>query len=306
MKKGLLTITFALLSIAVSAQDAAKEVPKDGWKTSNQFGVNLAGAGYNAAWQTSQGGFNSTALGFLINLKADLLKGKGMWTNDFQTQYGFIRGQFDKASTSAESRKNIDRLFFETKYARKISGKVNWFAGANLLTQLAKGLDYNKNKSLISNFLTPAVLTEGIGIQWKPVPYFSAELGGATLRQTFVQDADVIKNVGDGGKKPAYGVPFGSKFINDVGVSLVGIFDKDVAKNFNLKARYTGFVVLASSAKTLTPEHKAIDHRLDLVGTAKLGKYINANVTLIGIRDKDINAKAQISRGLNIGLLYSM
>jgi Protein of unknown function (DUF3078) len=320
MKKLVFTLTLAMASGFTFAQDAAKEAPKDGWTKSTQFGINLAGAGFNSNWKSKQGGFNNTALGFLLNAKADMLKGKGTWSNDLQMQYGMVRGEF--ADSKKETRKAVDRLFFDSKYARKISGNLNWFTGVNFLTQFAEGLDYTKNKQIISNIFAPAVLTEGIGLEYKPVPYLVLQFGGATLRQTFVNNNAVAKNVaGNNKSNGAFGVNVlengqlisGPKYSNDLGFNITTAFDKDIVKNVNLKVRYAGFKVLAQSNATKAYKetaayktHLKLDNRVDAIATAKINKYLNVNGTLILIQDKDIITGWQRSNGFNVGLLYTL
>jgi hypothetical protein len=313
MKKIFILLSFLTLTGISNAQDAAAPAaPASAWKKSSQFGINFAGSGFSESWEQTQGGFNNIALGFAFNAKADKAKGKGNWTNDLQLQYGFVRGKFNK---TLQTRKSIDRLFFDTKYASKLSKTVNWFVGGNFLTQFTQGVDYNNNNTMISNFLTPGVLSEGVGIEWKPKPFFFVQLGGATLRQTFVNNATVIRNVGDNGKKPVFGVPVGKNSINDMGVNLVAAFDKDVAKNVNLKWRYTGFQVFASPGLNDIDNnpHKALDSRIDATITAKINKYLNVNGTMIYIYDRDIinpitkkEAGGQLTGAFNIGLLYTL
>jgi hypothetical protein len=67
----------------------------------------------------------------------------------------------------------------------------------------------------------------------------------------------------------------------------------------NLKWRYMAF------ANYETLEAKTIDHRLDLNLAAKVNRFVNVNLGLIGLYDFDQDSGVQLSQIFNIGFLYS-
>jgi len=104
-----------------------------------------------------------------------------------------------------------------------------------------------------------------------------------------------------------YGVEVGKRVRNEVGiVQLVANFDKDIAKDINLKFRYLSFTSYSDNPRT-EPVDKQFhfDHRLDAQITAKIAKYFNVNLATIVIYDKDQTARAQFAQGLSVGFLYS-
>lgn len=303
MNKKVLLLLMAFSCTTVFAQDVltitdAKNMEdslKVGyWEKNSQLGINFAQASFNDAWQG--GGVNNIAIGLLYNAYGAKHKGKGVWSNDLQFQYGILRNKGRNAV------KSVDRLFFETKYARSINPKLSWFGSVNFLTQVAPGYNFDANNgdrlAKISNFLAPGFLSEGIGLEWKPVKYFAVQLGGATIRQTFVVDDTVLPAKFAAGES-RYGVAAGKKMLNEAGFQVVAAFDKDIAKNLNLKWRYQAFVAYA-------PEVKPIDHNINLIATAKVNKYLNVNFTLIGIYDKDQADSFQLSQGLAAGLSFKL
>lgn len=308
MKKALLTICYLSFAanIFAQAQDGPKNLAdslKVGWwdKRSTQFGINFAQSAFNAPWADTQGGVGNLGLGFYFNNKAVYHKNKGVFTSDIQFQYGSqkFKGQ--------DARKSLDRIFIDAKYARKLTPKLNWFAGINFLSQFDAGYAYDAKGvrgKQISSLFAPGFLSEGIGIEWKPVKYFVVQLGGASFRQTFVSNNTVFtntaKDVTDAGVvvKRSYGAEKG-KVLNELGFQLVAAFDKDIAKNVNLKWRYQGFVAYA-------PKTKPMDHNVMLITTAKVNKYLNVNLTLLGVYDADILSKFQISEGLAAGLSFTL
>ncbi|WP_157687362.1 DUF3078 domain-containing protein [Jiulongibacter sediminis] len=289
------------MAYQVSAQEVVLQNREDSlrvgwWDRNTQLAVNFSQASFNDPWQG--GGVNNFALGFLFNNLAVKHKGKGVWTNDIQFQYGFLRNK------GLDLRKSVDRLFAESKYASSITPKLNWFAGVNLLTQFSAGYNFENNGdrgNMISNLFAPAFLSEGVGVEYKPIDYFVVQLGGATIRQTFVGNETVFENTFKDveGIDRSYGVERGKSLLNEMGLQAVAAFDKNLTESLNLKWRYQGFLAYA-------PETKPIDHNINLIATSKIGKYFNVNFSLIGIYDADQVEKFQISQGLSAGFSLAL
>jgi hypothetical protein len=286
------------MALGVSAQDLVMKNMEDSlrigwWNRNTQLAVNFSQASFNDNWKG--GGINNFAVGLLFNNLAVRHKGKGIWTNDLQFQYGFLNNK------GIDIRKSVDRLFAESKYASSITPKLNWFAGLNFLSQVASGYKFNKDGTrgnIISNFLAPGFLSEGVGVEWVPKPYFTVQLGGATIRQTFVNNKQVFNNTANE-SDISYGLERGKTVLNELGMQAVIAFDKNITDNFNLKWRYQTFLAYA-------PEAKPIDHNVNLIATSKIGKYFNVNFTLIGIYDADQVKSFQLSQGLSAGFSLAL
>ncbi|MGR3810800.1 DUF3078 domain-containing protein [Jiulongibacter sp. NS-SX5] len=306
MRKLFSIVFLSVIAFQASAQEVVLKNLEDSlrvgwWDRNTQLAVNFSQASFNDSWQG--GGVNNFALGFLFNNLAVKHKGKGVWTNDIQFQYGFLRNK------GLDLRKSVDRLFAETKYASSLSPKVNWFVGANLLSQFGPGYNFSDDGSrgnIISSIFAPAFLSEGVGIEYKPVDYFTLSLGGATIRQTIVGNSTVFENtqqevtLKDGTETVAsYGVLDGKKLLNELGIQAVAAFDKNLTEGLNLKWRYQAF-------KAYATENKPIDHNINLIATSKIGKYFNVNFTLIGIYDSDQVQKFQLSQGLSAGFSLAL
>jgi hypothetical protein len=299
MKKSVFSLLlFTCLALGTSAQDLVMNNLEDSlrigwWNRNTQIAVNFSQASFNDSWKG--GGVNNFAIGLLFNNLAIKHKGKSVWTNDIQFQYGFLNNK------GLETRKSVDRLFAESKYASSIAPKINWFAGVNILTQVGAGYNFNEDGSrenIISNFLSPGFLSEGVGVEWIPKPYFRVQLGGATVRQTFVNNKQVFNNTRDAEGK-SYGVEKGKTLLNEFGMQAVAAFDKNLTENFNLKWRYQAFLAYA-------PETKPIDHNINLIASSKIGRYFNVNFTLIGIYDADQAKSFQLSQGLSAGFSLAL
>jgi hypothetical protein len=269
------------------------KVPGDtAWKKI-EFGANLNQGSFSSNW--TGGGVNSVALGLFFNALNEKIKGKNAWRNDFQSQYGIVRNK------GQQSRKNVDRIFFDTKYNRSIGSKWSLFANINFLSQFGDGYNYSATpdstdaKKKVSGIFSPAYVTEAIGIEFRPASYFFIDFAPGALRQTIVLDKNLYVNTPD---QNNYGVPIGKSFRTEAAlIQIVANFDKDIAKDVNLKFRYLMF----SSFKR--PGN--IDNRLDAMLTAKINKYVNVNLGAIMVYDDDQSNKVQFAQALSIGFLYS-
>ncbi len=269
-----------------------KEMTVDtSWKKKVEFGANLNQGSFSSNW--TGGAVNSIAMGAHLNAVLMYEKGLNSWRNDFQAQYGIVRNK------GQESRKSVDRLFFDTKYGRKVSEHWSLIANLNFLSQFTAGYEYDKDpdgelvRRKVSGLFSPAYLTEALGIEYRPNDYFFLTFSPGAIRQTIVSDLNLYKTF-----PKNYGVPIGQRVRTEVALmQLVANFDKEVAKNLNLKFRYQLF----ANYKNLG----AIDHRLDANLTAKINKYWNVNLGAILIYDQDQSLDIQLAQSLSIGFLYT-
>ncbi len=291
-----------ICALGVQAQNPdiaalTKAVKDTTWKSKTEFGANFNQGSFNNAW--TGGGVNSISLGVFFNALREFKKGRNTWRNDLQSQYGIVKNQ------GLDARKSFDRLFFDSKYGYELSKNWSLVGNVNFLTQFAPGYSFETDaegkeiRKRISGFMAPGYLTEAIGIQYNPVPYFFVTFSPGALRQTFVTDTELYRNTPD---ESNYGVPIGKKVRNEVALAqLIANFDKDIAKDINLKWRYQMFA--ATNKRRNTAFHT--DHRLDANITAKIHKYFNVNLGIIMLYDDDQVAKVQWAQALSVGFLYA-
>lgn len=149
---------------------------------------------------------------------------------------------------------------------------------------------------LISNFMAPGYLTESVGFEYKPNKAFDLRLGTGTARQTFVLDPEVNptdpSSLGN-----RYGVAPGRTVLNELAFQVVTTYDKDIATNMHLNARYALFIPYAGPLANIT-------HRLDAVLTAKVNRLIAVTINGTALYDKKTVDKIQATEGLAIGVIY--
>ncbi|WP_017257970.1 DUF3078 domain-containing protein [Pedobacter arcticus] len=261
------------------------------WKTKLNFGVNLNQAAFSDNW--SGGGVNSIALGSLLNYKAEYNKDGKNFTSEVLLQYGKLKneGQLE--------RKTNDRMFFDNKAALQISKNWSFFGSVSFESQFDSGFTYgkdadgNETRKIISKFMAPGYLTESIGFEYKPEKYFSLRLGTGTARQTFLLDTTLYKN-----NPKNFGVEVGKRFKNELAFQGVANFDKDIATNLNLKARYLLFAAYENINN--------IDQRLDVTLTAKVNRLVNVTVGATALYDDDFSGKVQYSQNLALGIMFKV
>lgn len=285
------------LSIAQEKKIAFKEAkvgPDTGqWYNTMEAGINFNQATFSPNWKG--GGVNSYSIGALLNINTGYDKKRFSYEGKLNSQYGIQKVQ------NQTSRKTIDVFLADVKFAYLFNNKWSGFVGANLITQFDKGYEYgedslnNETKTIISNFFAPAYLTIPVGVQYKPNKHFFARFGLASLRYTFVTDADVRRNVAGN-----YGVDTSSNYLQQFGMQVIAGYNKDITETINFKANYFGFF-----------DYERIDvsdfvHRLDIVFSAKVTKYINTTFSAIMFFDKSQDKDIQFNQVLNVGFLVKL
>ncbi|MEM9858070.1 MAG: DUF3078 domain-containing protein, partial [Bacteroidota bacterium] len=194
MNKVLLLLACLTMVFHVHAQDQDTTY----WKKDFRAGISFNQASFSDNW--TGGGVNSIGLNAFLNYKANYAKDVHTWDNEIDLAYGVLKNE------GQSSRKSLDRVFFDTKYGRKLSDKWSFFSSLSLLTQFADGFEYDLEDangdpfdSLISGLFAPAFLTSSWGLEYVPVDYFKVRFGPFSPRLTFVAD-DGLAELG------AYGV----------------------------------------------------------------------------------------------------
>jgi hypothetical protein len=265
------------------------------WKKKLVMNLNVNQASFSSNWKA--GGINSVGLNSLFNYQANYTSGKSTWDNQFDLAYGFVN------NSGQGYRKNIDRIFLDTKYGHKLNAKWNVFSSLNFLSQFSKGFQYEKDangieqENLISDIFAPAFITSAWGLEYNPTSYFNIRISPFAPRLTIVHDPErFIPTVGP----TPYGVePGKTTRMEWLAFQAMADFNKDVATNVNLKWRYMIF------ANYETLEMKTIDHRLDLMLSVQVGKYVNVGLGGILLYDYDQDTAAQVSQVFSFGLAYT-
>lgn len=274
--------------VFVPDSTAFKSVPL--WKKSLKTSLNINQASFSGNWKG--GGVNSVALSGLVEGKLTRETPVTAFSNEVQLLYGIVKnaGQLLKKSN--------DRIFLESKFSYKLSEKWRTFTSASFLSQFDLGFRFDKDefgnetRTKISRFMSPGYLTEALGFEYKPVPYFFLNIGALAVRQTFVLDTTIVQS-----EPTNYGVPAGERVRNEIAFQLIAGFDKEIFKNVSLSTRLQIFANYA--------DLRHIDTRWDAAITAKINNFLSTNLTGAFIYDDDMDTRPQYSQALSLGLLYT-
>lgn len=290
---------FILLLIGVVATAEAQIIRVDSlsaWRKSFKAGLNINQAAFSSNWKA--GGVRTFGFNTLLNFKPEFKKGNNSWTNEIDLSYGMVNNQ------GQGYRKTVDRLFVDTKYGRHLNKSWDLTAGVNLLTQFAPGYNYavdpvtnREVETLISDIFAPAFITSGIGVEYHPVDYFKVRISPFAPRVTIVNDVERFVT-------PTNPTPYGVEPPDVVryewlAAQIITEFNKEVARNINLKWMYMIF------ANYETLSGKNIDHRLDLMMTAKVNQFVNVSLGGIILYDSDQDLGVQASQVFSLGVLYT-
>lgn len=287
-----LTMALLLFINQVCAQDLMiGKIPQDTtyWMSDLSMGLNFNQAAFSGNWKS--GGVNSIAWGAIINGTAKYAKGKYSWDNQLEMIYGLVKNE------GQETRKSNDRIFFDSKVGYKVSQYWSYFASLNFISQFTDGFDYSgPEKRLISGFFSPAFLTSGLGMEYKPNDAFSLRIAPVSPRFTFVSNENIAVNVPNN-----YGVPIGKKVRTEwLALQLFATYNKKLSENLTLNSRYFMYANYQNFA------FKEIDHRLDFMLIAKITKFVDVTFSSINLYDRDMDAKIQYSQALALGILYKV
>jgi hypothetical protein len=303
MKKVLILSAAMLFAMLITR---AQEKSDTAWKIKSDVSLMFSQASFTN-W--AAGGENNINLTGYLNFYAGYINGKSKWENLLALAYGQT-----KTGTRA-FRKSEDKIDFLSTYGLKANDK--WFYSANLSlkSQLAEGFDYHADtakKTKISNFLAPAYIALGVGIENKPYDFMSFYLSPVTARWIIVNDQDLA----DAG---AFGVK--ALHVNESGDTVAGektkfetgayfrfLFMKDIIKNVNLSTKLELF-----SNYLDNPQN--VDINWDTMIKMQVNSWLAANVGMLMIydddtpvKDKDGNTgpRTQIKEILSVGITYKI
>jgi hypothetical protein len=172
-------------------------------------------------------------------------------------------------------RKNLDLLETNSKLNHKAFGKFD-FSGIMLFkTQIAIGKTYNKDgtSDVVSKFLNPAILTLGLGLDYKPNKTTSINFSPLSYKGTFVPDTVKIDQT-------KYGIAKDKKSKNEPGASFMFTNDLKPVKTVTITNRLQLFTNYIHN-----PQNVDIDW--EMIVTANLNWFTDVRFNTHLIFDDD-------------------
>ncbi|MBS1619467.1 MAG: DUF3078 domain-containing protein [Bacteroidetes bacterium] len=216
------------------------------WRYTGFFGVNF---GQVALVNWAAGGQNSISIQANANATLTYEKKHLLWDNQLLFALGGIasgRLRQPSAKNAYPFRKNVDMLQITSRVGYIIDAKKHWTAAflADLKTNVMNGWDYTAYdagtgpRQLTSTSFSPSYVLLSLGINYKPVSYFSVFLSPVTAKLTIMNANKLDTANGTYTSKvdrTRYGLDNGMSYRASVGAYLRADFQKDIYKNINLK-----------------------------------------------------------------------
>lgn len=215
------------------------------------------------------GGSGSIALNSYINGHANYAKGDMYWDNRAQLSYGFVQ------SFENGYRKSDDRIVLDSKWGYKAINKFYFSANFNFRSQFTPGFEYSGDQSTkVSQFLAPAYLSLGLGIDYKPG-------NGKVFSLTFAPFTGNLVVVTDSLLRKKYGNKEDEAARWELGAQLKATLNKDMFKNLKVSSTLTLF-----SDYLNKPQNIQVNWDLQL--TYKFNKYFQTGLRTNLIYDDNI------------------
>jgi len=203
------------------------------WKIKGQSTLTLNQIAFSN-W--AKGGDNSLSgkAGFVFT--SDYNKGNRLFQSKVNLAYG------TNWTETNHFRKTEDRLNLSAMYGYRAYEKWYYSALFELKTQFDKGYKYPDDSTIISQFFAPAYVTTSLGMEIKPVEYFSVFMSPASGKFTFVLNQE-LADKGSFGVKPAVVDPEtgeileeGKHIKSEFGINFVLNLKKQLFKNININS----------------------------------------------------------------------
>ncbi|CCH56045.1 hypothetical protein BN8_05351 [Fibrisoma limi BUZ 3] len=287
--------------VTTNFKDTVAVVLKDTtyWQKSFSGGINFNQASFSN-W--TGGGTNSFAIGAVVAARALYEKARWSWDNTADLQLGYV-------TQTGTTRKSADQIFLNSVAGYKISPKLDLFMSGTFNSFFTTGYRYDKlgpgqERFKISNFLAPGQLTLAWGLALKPNEWIAVRLSPFAPRFTFLADNEVRFSEVNGipVRNPnavAYGVEPGRSVRTEwLALQLQASLNRNLSENISINTRYQLFANYQ--------QLDAIDHRLDVLITAKINRYLTTTFGFIALYDEDFSTNLQVQQTLAVGLVYNV
>jgi hypothetical protein len=202
----------------------------------------------------------------------------------------FARLKFGYIETGKDGiRKNLDLLETNSKINHKAFGKFDFSFILLFKTQIAIGRNYFKTtagkdtSNLVSKFMNPAILTIGLGLDYRPNKTTSINFSPLSYKGTFVTDTANIDQT-------QYGIAKNRKSLNEPGVSFMITNEFKPVKTVTIVNRLQLFTNYIHN-----PQNVDVDW--EMIATTKLNWFTDVMFNTHLIFDDDTKTDEQYSNG---------
>jgi hypothetical protein len=270
-----------LIALIFSGILFAQDAPKSGW--TNKLAVGL-GVGQIAYSNWTKGGEDQLSWTFNLTGSSVYENSSLKWDNALKVSYG-------KNQTGDGINKTMQNdLLFNSLLSIKSGWALDYFAGVNVITQIAPGYSYDAPQAVqINGLFDPADVTESVGLVYSKGDYFKSQLGlgfhevfaGTYYAKTDDPTTEEIE-----------------KSIFETGIESITTFRWDIAENVS----WASYLRLFSAFDRLD----TWDVRWDNTLVGKVNSWLNVNITWIVVYDVTESLKTQAKEALQLGISYNI
>jgi len=295
MKKFAAILLFLVITYSGAKAQETIVVPDTlaGWDYGWVAGLNGSQVSYSN-W--AQGGVNTIAI-----------TGNSIFRTYFRDgkfSYGFLLNtRFGKTKIDGEgTRKTGDRLSIRNRFLYDLGNEDSHFSiyvNLNFRTQFDRGFEYGEDAAdpdiVISNFFSPAYVTESVGLLYRPTEDLSFE-AGLGLQQTIVTD-DTVLTGASADENNRYGLQEGDNYRNEGGINFGASYQRNISSN----------IILSSTAETFTNLNKSVSST-DVFFTnefiGNLNNFINTSLRFDIAYDDDFSSELQVRQSITVGISF--
>ncbi len=277
MKQILYWMVVTVLTVTVQAQKKSA----NNWKPEAVVGVNLSQFSFSN-WAT--GGEDKLSWNFVGEGKLNYTKDKLSFSNYIKLDYG-------RSKVGDGLSKTIQNdLLFNNNVSYKSGWLFEYYAGLNLITQIAPGYEYTSTEPVqVTAFFDPADVTESAGLIYNNSKIIKSQLGFG-FHQVF------SKKFTKTAKPPRNSKLEKTKY--ETGIESITSVNLELYKHI----LWTSYLRLFSSFDRL----ETWDVRWDNTLTASVNSWLNVNFTLLVVYNKAVTTKTQVKEALQLGVSYKL
>lgn len=281
-------VVFAALPVWRAAAQAEPDTLNRGWEVDLTGNLAASQANYEN-W--TEGGINTINAAAGLTGAATHRSASWEQTYDFRLAFGLVKQDtldFRKADDVIDLRGALQYQgggFFQT---------FNPTVALTVRTQFARGFNYDRNPFKdgrrppvkVSDFFSPAVFTQSLGLSYDPAPWFKQRLG-VGAKETVVD----IRQL-----RPLYGLEVDQPVRYEIGLESRTEIDREVFEDVRLKSSLGLF---AAFNQTELP-----DLIWENLIAMKVNAWLGVNLEFVTLYDRDLSRRLQLKEVLALTVSF--
>ncbi|XOV68089.1 MAG: DUF3078 domain-containing protein [Fluviicola sp.] len=293
-----------------NSSDTTSQAEQPKWLLKSIYGLNGTNSSF-VNWNA--GGRNNISLLGFVSATAVYNSQVIDWDNSLDLALGGLQ-YLDDSGEGLQ--KTDDRIELSSKIGYRLKQNRHYYLSflGSFRTQFLDGFNLPNDSVRVSTFMAPGYVNLALGINYKPTENLSLFLSPASAKMTFVRD-QTLANAGAFGVEPAAIdtttgtiITPGSQFRPEFGAYFRMIYNKEIAKNIEMKSRLELF-------SNYLDRPQNIDVNADVLFNFKVNSWFSASANFTLIYDHDIlitdsngntGPRTQFKSVLGVGISYTM